>query len=183
MGSRYRIAIDMDRVRRLLAEGASIAQIAEEMGVAAHTLRYRMTAEGVPPPHDHGAVARQMVEVRAMAQAGRSVGEIAEALGINENTLRWRMKKFGIVARREAGGRPPQVQEPETAAPLPRVGEASVAAPPEPEARAPSALDAELIATGGKYSALALVAARHRLTSQQARSRWHKLGLRVTVVK
>lgn len=177
-------SVDMKKVAALLADGASITQTAEAMGLKESTLRGHMNRAGIAPPNNHGEVAQQMAQARAMAAQRRSVREIAEALGIPVATAKWRMKRFGIATNPSRLGRrdcaDPADCEPEDAPP-PRVVRPVVE--PSVDAFADlSPIDRELAATGGSYAALALVAARHKMTSLQARARWHKLGLSVTVV-
>lgn len=174
------LSIDMDAVNQMLADGASVAQVAVELGVKDSTLRGHMSRAGIEPPNNHHKVAQQMVLARSMAAQGRSVREIAAALGILVATAKWRLKRWGIVTNPPRTSRPARKVSDEQPQARP------AAADDEPEVEVGpemSPIDRELAATGGSYAALALVAERHGLTSVQARSRWHRLGLSVTVVR
>lgn len=178
MAGRRRVQIDLDRVRALLADGFSVREIAGELGVNEDTLRSRMTSEGIEPPFAARVSKVEVQSIRDLAAQGLTRRIIAERLDMNLNTLQWRLTRFGIEVRKESPGVRYRASEAVAdAEPVKPV----CAAPPKPAE--PSPLDRELAGTGGKYAALAVVAARHGLTSTQARARWHKLGLSVTVVK
>ena len=158
-------AIDINRVEALAAEGMTLWGVAARLGVTECGLRNavrrsgRQITFGPPRSPERDKVDRD--QLRKLVAQGQTTRQIA-------NHFNCTMAAIAIACHRHDIPLPARRASAQIAAPPP--------SPPPPPPADPSRRG-QLVATGGRYAALAAWATRHGTTTPAALAEWHRLRL------
>lgn len=153
-------ALCMDTVERLVREGKTDDEAAAIIGCTAAGIRQARRRLGIYRQTNNVPNGRfTESDIMPMWLAGTSLAEIADTLGCNVKTVRRASRRLQLPQRQYVG----------------RTWVIVGPANSEPDEKpAPRDLTGRLIATGGKWAALAEIADAEGLTMTQIQQRYHR---------
>ena len=103
----WREDIDEETIRKCIAEGMSILQMQQTLGVCRETIEKRLILYDLEPGKGRKRGARQKripkEEIQALLDEGMKMKEMCNHFGVSHPTLSREMKRHGITPKR---GRP-----------------------------------------------------------------------------